>query len=499
MSRVLAVDQSTSATKAVLFDEAGRVRAKAARPHRQIYPRPGWVEHDAGEILSNVLACIDEIARQAPEDVREAACLSITNQRETFVVLDRESGEPLHNAVVWQDRRGDPVCRELAAAGHAERIQERTGLALDSYFPASKIKRLLADEPRLAAAVRSGRAVIGTIDAYLVHRLTGGRVFATDHTNASRTLLFDIDRLSWDEELCRLFDCPSSALPEVRASADEFGRTDAGGALPKSLPIRGVMGDSQAALFAQRAFTPGSAKVTLGTGSSVLLNIGPEPRRSRRGIVTTVAWMHEDRPTYAFEGIINCTGATIAWLKDQLGLIETAEETEVLASGLADNGGVYLVPAFTGLGAPYWRDDARGAVFGLTQHSTRAHLARAALEAIAYQIRDVLDAMAAESGRPLVELSADGGMVENAFLLQFIADVARVTVRASTVPELSALGAAFAGMLGTGVHGSLQDLQRLDLGVRRYSPCMPVAQADALYAGWQRAVARTCDEEQGGR
>jgi glycerol kinase len=491
MSHVVAVDQSTSATKAVLFDDAGRVHGKAARPHRQIYPRPGWVEHDAEEIYRNVVACVGEVARAAPEAVRGAACLSLTNQRETFVVFDRASGKPLRNAVVWQCRRGDEVCRSLAAAGFADRVRERTGLALDSYFPAPKLKRLLQDEPALRAALASGSAAVGTIDAWLVHRLTGGRVFATDHTNASRTLLFDIERLRWDEELAETFDCPLAALPEIRASADRFGATDAEGVLPTALPIRGVMGDSQAALFAQRAFSPGAAKVTLGTGSSVLLNVGGVPLRSRGGILTAVAWVHDGRPTYAFEGTINSTGATVAWLKDQLGLIEAPEETEALASGLPDNGGVYLVPAFVGLGAPYWRDDARAAIVGLTPHATRAHVARAALEAIAYQIRDVLDAMAVESGAPFVELLADGGMVENAFLVQFLADVARVAVRASTVPELSALGAALAGMLGTGVHAALEDLQRLDLGARAYSPAMPAARADALYEGWKRAVART--------
>jgi glycerol kinase len=491
VSHVLAVDQSTSGTKAVVFDEAGRVRAHASRPHRQIYPRPGWVEHDAEEIHRNVLECIGEVARAAPEAVRGAVCLSLTNQRETFVVFDRASGRPLHNAVVWQCRRGDEVCRSLAAAGLADRVKEKTGLALDSYFPAPKLKRLLEDEPHLRAALVSGSAAFGTIDAWLVHRLTGGRVFATDHTNASRTLFFDIERLRWDEGLADVFGCPVGALPEVRASADRYGATDAGGALPASLPICGVMGDSQAALFAQRAFTPGSAKVTLGTGSSVLLNVGAAPLRSPAGILTALAWVHEGQPTYAFEGIINCTGATVTWLKDQLGLIRAPEETEALASGLPDNGGVYLVPAFVGLGAPYWREDARAAIVGLTTQATRSHLARAALEAIAYQIRDVLDAMAAESGRPLAELCADGGMVDNAFLVQFIADVARVVVRASTVPELSALGAALAGMLGTGVHASLDDLRRIDLGVRRYSPQMPADRADALCAEWRRAVART--------
>lgn len=496
MRHVVAVDQSTSGTKAILFDEFGRVQSVAARPHRQIYPRPGWVEHDAEEIYGNVVLCLEELSRLAPEAVRNAACLSLTNQRETFVVFDRASGRPLRNAVVWQCRRGDAVCRALTSRGLGERVRALTGLPLDSYFTAPKLKQLLDDEPGVRAAVRAGTAAVSTIDAYLIHRLTGGRTFATDPTNASRTLLFDIDRLRWADELTEVFACPTSALPELRESADRFGSTNAGGALPAELPICGVIGDSQAALFAQRAFSMGSAKVTLGTGSSVLLNVGHTPRRSQHGIVTTVAWVHEHTPTYAFEGIINCTGATIAWLRDQLELLGSSEESEHLASDLVDNGGVYLVPAFAGMGAPYWNEHARGLICGLTQHSTRAHLARAALEAIAYQIRDVLDAMALEAAAPLVELSADGGAVRNAFLLQLIADIARVRVNASAVPELSALGAAFLGMLGMGVHSSLEDLERLDLGGQSFAPGIPQARADELHAGWKRAVARALWQEE---
>ena len=491
MTQLIALDQSTSGTKALLVDEEGRVHARAARSHRQIYPRPGWVEHDADEIYRNVLDCLNELARAAPGPVAGAACLSLTNQRETFVIFDRATGAPLHNAVVWQCRRGDAVCREFAAAGHTEYVRRATGLPLDSYFPAPKLTQLLRDEPRLRAALLSGTALFGTIDAYLVYRLTSGRSFATDQTNASRTLLFDIGRLCWDERLLDLFGCPPHALPEVRGSTDRFGTTDGDGTLPAAVPICGVMGDSQAALFAERAFCAGSAKVTLGTGSSVLLNAGHTWNPSHGGIVTTVAWVYDGKPTFALEGIVHSSGATIAWLKDQLQLLRAPEESESLATSIEDNGGVYLVPAFVGLGAPYWSQEARAAIVGLTPHSTRAHVARAALEAIAYQIRDVLDAMAAECGRPLVEISADGGMVGNAFLVQFIADVTKVEVRASTVPELSALGAAFAGMLGIGVHGSLDSLGRLDLDARRYVPRMPPARADDLHAGWKRAVSRT--------
>jgi glycerol kinase len=491
MTRLVTVDQSTSGTKALLIDDEGRVHARAARSHRQIYPGPGWVEHDADEIYRNVLECLAELARADPRALADAACVSLTNQRETFVIFDRATGAPLRNAVVWRCRRGDAVCRELAAAGHAEYVMRVTGLPLDSYFPGPKLKQLLRDEPRLRAALLSGDAVFGTIDAYLVHRLTSGRTFATDHTNACRTLLFDIERLCWDERLLDLFECPVQALPEVRGSTDGFGATDGGGVLPAEIPICGVMGDSQAALFAQRAFRPGSAKVTLGTGSSVLLNAGQAPVRSTGGIATTVAWVCGGPPTFALEGIIHSTGATIAWLKDQLQLLQTPEESESLARSVDDNGGVYFVPAFVGLGAPYWSQEARAAIVGLAPHSTRAHVARAALEAIAYQLRDVLEAMALECGQPLVEISADGGMVGNAFLMQCIADVTKLSVRASTVPELSALGAAFAGMLGAGVHSSLEDLSRLDLQVHRYAPTMPAARADDLHAGWKRAVTRT--------
>jgi glycerol kinase len=491
MTRIIAVDQSTSGTKALLLDEEGRVHARSTRSHRQLYPRPGRVEHDADEIYRNVLECLDELAHAAPRAVAGAACLSVTNQRETFVIFDRATGAPLHNAVVWRCRRGDAVCRELAADGHTEYVRRVTGLPLDSYFPGPKLKQLLRDEPRLRAALVSGDALFGTIDAYLIHRLTSGRSFATDHTNASRTLLFDIERLVWDERLLDLFDCPARALPEVRGSTEDFGATDGEGALPARIPIRGVMGDSQAALFAQRAFRPGCAKVTLGTGSSVLLNAGRTPIRSAGGIATTVAWVFQGAPTFALEGIIHSSGATIAWLKDQLQMLRVPEETESLATSVVDNGGVYFVPAFVGLGAPYWSQEARAAILGLTPHSTRAHVARAALEAIAYQVRDVLDAMAAECGQPIVEISADGGMVANAFLVQFMADVTKVSVCASAVPEQSALGAAFAGMLGAGVYSSLETISLLDLDAHCYAPSMPPARADELHAGWKRAVSRT--------
>ena len=361
-------------------------------------------------------------------------------------------------------------------------------MKIDTYFPASKLKWLFDNEPDVKRRVADGSALIGTIDAYLIYRLTGGAVFATDHTNASRTLLYNIADLRWDAELCALFDVPVTALPDVRESSARFGETDLGGALDQPIPIGGVMGDSQAALFAERCFRPGMAKVTFGTGSSVLLNIGDRILRSESGIVTTIGWVYRGQPTYAFEGIINFTGATVAWLRDQLGLIESSADTEQMALAVPDNGGVYLVPAFVGLSAPYWRADAKGAVVGLTPGATRNHIARAALEAIAYRVRDVLGLMAQDAGITLDYVHGDGGAVSNRFLMQFVADITRTTVRAATLPELSALGAVLAGTLGMGVHGSLTALEALPQAFADYTPEMDAAQAEAYYAGWLAAV-----------
>jgi glycerol kinase len=489
MSRaILAIDQSTSGTKALLFNTAGELLAKTNKPHQQYYPQPGWVEHDAAEIYANVLDVVRGLLTEYPVD--DLLCLSITNQRETFVVFDKVTGEPLHPAIVWQCRRGEPRCQDLIAAGHEPQVAEATGLKIDTYFPASKIAWLMDAEPGIAARLRDGSALLGTIETYLIYRLTNGAVFASDHTNACRTLLYDINTMTWSDDLCDLFDVPRVALPEIRESAAHFGETDCGGALPTPIPIVGVMGDSQAALFAQRAYRPGGAKVTFGTGSSVLLNVGEIPVRSASGIVTTVGWVYDGKPTYAFEGIINFTGATIVWLRDQLELIEDSAETEALARSVPDNGGVYLIPAFVGLSAPYWRADVQGAVVGLTPGSTRAHVVRAALESIAYQVRDVLGLMARDAGVPLAQVQADGGAVSNTFLMQFVADMVGLRVRAAALPELSALGAVFSGLLGTGEADSLAVLEALPSAFDDYAPEMDRATADAHYAGWQTAVQR---------
>ena len=470
MNTILALDQSTSATKALLFDTSGRILDQAARPHEQFYPQAGWVEHDAEAIYQNTLAVLTTLVERNAAARESILCLSITNQRETVVVFDRATGKPLRRAIVWQCRRGEPICQRLIDAGHEQRVHALTGLKIDTYFPASKITWLLENEPEVAAALRDGSALVGTIDTYLIYRLTGGAAFVTDATNASRTLLFDLQTLDWSSELCDLFGVPRAALAEVRDCNARFGATTLDGALEQPLPICGVMGDSQAALFAEHCFEVGSAKVTFGTGSSALVNTGRTPVVTTQGIVTALAWQMSGEAVYALEGIINFTGATIAWLRDQLRLIDQPAETQALAEAVPDNGGVYFVPAFVGLSAPYWQPNAQAAIVGLTPGATREHVVRAALEAIAYQVRDVIDLMSRSAGIQLEAIHGDGGMVANHFLMQFVADVCGLVVEASEVAELSALGAAQAGMLGMGAYADVDALRDLKLPSTRYTP-----------------------------
>jgi glycerol kinase len=484
----LALDQSTSATKALLFDAEGRALDRESRDHAQHYPQPGWVEHDAEEIWQNTLTVLRTLLARPAARAGGIAALSITNQRETIVVFERGTGRPLHRALVWQDRRGDPICRMHVEAGQEPLIHARTGLKIDGYFSASKLQWLVRNQPELRAKLADGSALIGTIDAYLIYRLTAGRVFATDTTNASRTLLFDLTRLAWDDELCALWEVPRRALPEVRDCSASFGETTLDGALTKPLSIRGVMGDSQASLFAQRCFAPGAAKVTFGTGSSLLLNIGDRPRFSTQGVLTALAWSHAGRPTYAFEGIIISSASTLTWLRDQLGLAGDVPALEQLALGVPDNGGVHLVPAFTGLGLPHWRPEARAAILGLSSHSDRRHVARAAFESIAYQIRDALEAMRTEADLPLAALHGDGGPTASKFLMQFCADLCGVELRVATMPDCSPLGAVLAGQLGLGVRRDLAELAGSPREDLVYRPAMPAEQAATLFAGWQAAV-----------
>lgn len=480
----LALDQSTSGTKALLFSGENEVLDRESRDHRQHYPQPGWVEHDAEEIWTNTIAVLDAIWERNPEQWPEVQSLSITNQRETLVVFDRESGKPLHRAIVWQCRRSESICDAHLAAGHEDLVHARTGLKIDPYFTASKLQWLMAEKPELAERVRDGSAVIGTIDAYLIHRLTKGEVFATDGTNASRTLLYDIVDRRWSQELCALWQVPLAALPEVRDSSADFGSTTLADHWPRPLPIRGVMGDSQAALFAQQCYSPGSAKVTFGTGSSVLLNLGSEPRLSDQGILTTLAWSMGDDVAYAYEGVIISSASTLTWLRDQLNLATSVDKLEAWAKSLEDNGGVYLVPAFTGMGLPHWAPDARAAIVGLSSHSDKRHLARAGFESVAFQVRDALDAMRREAGISLQEVAADGGATVSDFLMQFTADVTGVDINVSQLAECSALGAVMAGRVAE------QDPAGDTVGLKskRFRPQKDETAMAGTLAGWRAAV-----------
>jgi glycerol kinase len=490
MSHILALDQSTSATKAILFAEDGSIVDGSAIEHQQIYPQSGWVEHDAEEIWTNVLSAVRSLKDQNPAALESTTCLSITNQRETIVAFDRATGKPLANAIVWQCRRGDDICCKMRDDGHNALVHAKTGLRLDTYFSGPKMRWMVENMDGLAERLTDGSALIGTIDTYLIYRLTGGSIFATDSTNASRTLLFDIKRLAWDAELCNLFRIPPKALPEVRNSAAHFGDTTLCGLLKKNLPIHGVIGDSQASLFAQGCLSSGAAKVTLGTGSSLLLNIGAKPPEESGDALTSLAWVRERQPTYALEGIINYAGGTINWLRDQLRIIDSPAETEAMALSVEDNGGVYLVPAFVGLSAPYWNSSAKAGIIGMSAHSDRRHVARAALESIAYQIRDVLEDLHNGTGVELQSISADGGAIQNTFLMQFMADLLRIPVRSAEAPEYSALGAARFGALGLG-RGKLADsVDKPPACGKTYLPQAEVNVVNRYYNEWKEAVRR---------
>jgi len=493
---ILAIDQSTSSTKAMLVSTRGDILDQKALSHKQIYPQPGWVEHDAEEIFGNVLQVISALIKDNADKSDDLIALSITNQRETFVVFDRENGKPLHNAIVWQCRRGDPFCKKLSQDGHDQHVHNLTGLKIDTYFPASKLHWLIRNHSDLGKKLEEGTALFGTIDTYLIYRLTDGAVYATDHTNASRTLFYDIEKLNWSESLCDIFQIRFAQLPEILESSEQFGDTDLGGNLKHRIPICGVMGDSQAALFAQKCYKPGGAKVTFGTGSSILLNIGHEKPAADQEAVTALAWVINNEPTYAYEGIINFTGATITWLRDQLQMITDAAETEELAKSVTDNGGVYLVPAFVGLSAPYWRADARAAILGMTPSTTRAHIVRAALESIGFIVTDVLKSMSEEAGVALNVIHADGGAIDNAFLMQFVADMNQLIVHAAEIPELSALGAVFQAFLGLKLVSSLEDLKGFSSGFTLFEPTMNVKEANQLLNCWETAVSKVLYREE---
>ena len=496
MRAILALDQGTTGSTALVVGEDGAVLGRGYRELPQHYPQPGWVEHDPGEIWTTQLEAARAALSAAGLAPRDLAAIGITNQRETTLLWDRRTGEPVHRAIVWQCRRSAPLCERLRAEGLEPMVRARTGLVLDAYFSGTKIAWLLDTRPELRARAARGELAFGTVDTWLLWQLTGGRVHATEPSNASRTLCFDIRRLDWDAELMNRLRIPREVFPAVRPSVGVFGETIALDGLGAGIPVAGIAGDQQAALFGQGAFAPGGAKNTYGTGCFLLLNTGPAPVASEAGLLTTVAWSlppaagQPPAVVYALEGAIFVAGAAVQWLRDGLGLIRTAAETEPLARSVPDTGGVYLVPAFVGLGAPYWDMYARGTVVGLTRGTTRAHLARATLEAIAYQTRDVLEVMSREAGRLPAELRVDGGATENDFLCQFQADILGMPLLRPRVRETTGLGAAYLAGLGVGLWRgpeALRDLWQLD---RSFEPAMSAARREALYADWQRAVAR---------
>jgi glycerol kinase len=485
---VAALDQGTTSTRFMIFGPEGRIVAAAQQPHRQIFPRPGWVEHDPLEILENSDRVIGEALASADLRAEDLVGIGVTNQRETTVVWERETGLPVHNAIVWQDTRTADLCRILAGEKGPDRFRARTGLPLSTYFAGPKLAWLLAEVPGLAARAEKGELCFGTIDSWLIWHLTGGR-HVTDVTNASRTMLMDLATLQWSEELCRAMGIAPQLLPEIVPSVGRIA--PARGEL-EGVPVSGVLGDQQAALFGQTCFDPGSAKNTYGTGCFMLLNTGPAPVASVRGLLTTVACQIGSEPaTYALEGSIAVTGALVQWLRDNLGIISTSEEVEELAGSVDDNGGVFFVPAFSGLFAPHWRPDARGVIVGLTRFATSAHIARAALEATAFQTRDVLEAMRGDSGVDLTELRVDGGMVGNRLLMQFQADLLGVPVIRPVVAETTALGAAYAAGLAEGLWESLDHLRSNWAEDRRFLPSIGPAERDRLNSRWRQAVERS--------
>ncbi|HZY87162.1 MAG TPA: glycerol kinase GlpK [Gemmataceae bacterium] len=483
---VLALDQGTTSTRAVVYDAAGRCRGSAGRELAQHYPRPGWVEHDAEEIWASVREVVPRALADAGLDAGALAAVGVTNQRETVVLWERDSGRPLARAIVWQDRRTADFCRERAA--DEPWLRERTGLVLDPYFSATKLRWLLQQDAAWRQQAEAGRLACGTIDTFLLWRLTGGRTHATDRTNASRTLLLDLRSAEWDEELCRYFEVPAALLPEVRPSAADYGATAGLDFLPDGVPIRGVAGDQQAALFGQCGFAPGEAKCTYGTGAFFLQHVGPRPSLSRHRLLTTLAAGGAGPPEYALEGSVFVAGAAVQWLRDGLRVLESAPAIEELAARSDPREEVLFVPGFVGLGAPHWVPEARGVLFGLTRGTTAADLGRATLEGVAFQVADLVEAAAADSGAPLRSLRVDGGMARNAWFLQCQADVLGLPVLQSPHSEATALGAAYLAGLQAGVWPDLEALRRLAADTRAFTPRLAEEDRRRRLAQWRRAV-----------
>jgi glycerol kinase len=487
MKGILAFDQGTTSSRAIVFDQRGSILSVAQQEFRQIFPKPGWVEHDPEEIWATQSNVAAQALEKAGLTASEVAAIGITNQRETTVVWDRETGRPICNAIVWQDRRTAPMCDRLKTRGLASTIRRKTGLVIDAYFSATKLQWILKNVPGAKAAAKAGKLAFGTVDSWLVWNLTGGRQHVTDPSNASRTMLFNIQTGDWDDELLRIFEVPRSILPEVRSSSEVFGESNNFGA---SIPIAGIAGDQQAALFGQVCTRPGMVKNTYGTGCFLLMHTGTKLIASRNNLLTTVAWRIGNKTEYALEGSIFIAGAVVQWLRDGLGIINSSGEIEALAAQVEDNGGVYIVPAFAGLGAPHWDQYARGAIVGLTRGSSRAHLARAALEGIAFQVADVLEAMESDAKIRLKELRVDGGACVNNLLMQFQADILGVAVVRPKVSETTALGAAYLAGLAVGFWKDQSEIASQWQMDRRFIPGMKKSRRETELASWSRALAR---------
>ncbi|AHY46306.1 glycerol kinase [Rubrobacter radiotolerans] len=488
---ILAIDQGTTSSRAIVFNHDSATVGEAQQEFTQHYPRPGWVEHDANEIWDVTIKVIRDAISDAGISPGSIAGIGITNQRETVVMWDRQTGEPVHNAIVWQDRRGAPFCTQLSEAGKDEMVREKTGLTIDAYFSGSKVTWLLENVEGVKERARNGEICFGTIDTWLIYKLTGGREHVTDYSNASRTLMYNIFDLKWDDELLEMLGgVPREALPEVKPSSTVYGNTDAD-VFGAEVPIAGVAGDQQAALFGEVAFEKGLTKNTYGTGSFALMNTGTEPIKSKNQLLTTIAWGLGDEPVeYAIEGAIFITGAAVQWLRDGLGIIQNASETEALAQSVDSNDDVYFVPALVGLGAPHWDSYARGTIVGLTRGTTRAHLARAALESMCYQTRDAVEAMEQDSGAEIPTFKADGGAAANRWMMQFQADILGVPVEVPETLETTALGAAYLAGLATGFWQDKEELKSRWRLRRRYEPQMSEEERERLYGRWKEAVAR---------
>jgi glycerol kinase len=494
MSFLLALDQGTTSSRAILFGHDGKPHAVAQREFRQIFPAAGQVEHDPEEIWASQMAVATDVLRRAGISATDVAAIGITNQRETTVVWDRRTGRPIHNAIVWQDRRTAPLCDQLKRDGHSDTVQHKTGLVIDAYFSGSKLRWLLDNVPGARAAAERGELAFGTIDSWLLWKLSGGAIHATDASNASRTMLYNIHTRQWDDELLTVLQIPPCVLPEVRSSSEVYGEAPAD-LLGGPIPIAGIAGDQQAALFGQTCFRRGLAKNTYGTGCFLLMNVGTEPVASRHRLLTTVAWQTGGNTEYALEGSVFIGGAVVQWLRDGLGIVKSAAEIEALAASVPDTGGVYLVPAFAGLGAPYWDQYARGTITGITRGTTAAHFARAALESIAYQVADIVDVMQQDAGGGIQELRADGGAASNDLLLQFQADLLRVPVVRPTVTETTALGAAYLAGLAVGFWKDQRDVQSHWEVQRTFEPRMSEDEVAHRRDRWREALQRSRDWE----